>query len=95
MSPVSNASLHRIQGRLRDADRMVHALIYGPINQPQSWTAQDLEVLLVDCLADIRSYGSDIHDRWLSFYKSDPDFETENYDAEAVLGRYLERENAR
>ena len=88
MTPLSNADLHRVQGRLRSADRMVHALIYGPINQPESWTAQDVEGLLEDCIADMRDYGAKMHHKWVDFANA-----RATDDHESVLSAYCDQAN--
>ena len=84
---ISNAALHRIQSALRRCDMMVESLIHGPINQPQSWTAQDIEVELHEVISDVSQYGERIHSRWSDFLRSH-----EHLDPETQMSEYCRRE---
>ena len=62
MKPLTNAALHRVQGKLRRAEYAVDAMIRGIENQPHSWTCQDVAALLEEASKDILAYGSSRHE---------------------------------
>ena len=62
MNKLSNAELHRVQGRIRNVDRMIDAMIRGIQNRPQSWTAQDCVLMLEESAQDMLEFMSKAHE---------------------------------